>query len=85
MAILLHELWLEEKNEQTFCLAGPMGNDARSLLSPSAKLIWTTEAGSHFEAMTKYYKHMGWGLYKTEHDWDNQPYPDDWLLTQRKK
>jgi hypothetical protein len=85
MAILLHELWLEEDNEQTFCLAGPMGDSARALLSPNAKLVWTVEAGSHFEAMTKYYKYMNLGLYKTNQDWDKKPYPDEWLLIQTKK
>jgi len=84
MAILLHELWLESDSEQTFCLAGAQGNDARRLLSPSARLVWTVEAGSHFEAMTKYYQYMGWGVYKTMCDWDYQPYPDDWLLAQRR-
>jgi hypothetical protein len=85
MATLLHELWDEDNNEQTFCLAGPMGDGARKLLSPGARLVWTVEAGSHFEAMTKYYEHMGWGVYRTEHEWDYRQYPDDWLLTQRKK
>ena len=83
--MLLHELWLEENNEQTFCLAGSMGDSARASLSPNAKLVWTVEAASHFEAMLKYYEHMGWGKYETIQDWDKQPYPDDWLLAQRKK
>ena len=85
MAALLHELWLEGDNDWTFCLAGSNGNGARAMLSASAKLVWTVEANSHFEAMTKYYKHMDWGVYKTEHDWDNQPYPDDWDQTQPEK
>jgi hypothetical protein len=29
-------------------------------MKPSAKLIWTVEAESHFEAMTAYYKFQGW-------------------------
>jgi len=28
--------------------------------------------------MTAYYKFMDWGEYTTEHDWDFQPYPDEW-------
>ena len=59
---LKHELWEEnEGQELTFCLAGRHGDDARKLLSPDAKLIWTVEAESHFEAMTAYYKFMAWG------------------------
>jgi hypothetical protein len=76
MAIRLHELWVESDQEQTFCLAGPKGDGARAQLLPEAKLVWTVEAGSHFEAMTKYYEYMGWGVYKTEHEWDYKPYED---------
>jgi hypothetical protein len=75
---LKHELWEDNGGaEYTFCLTGPKGDGARKLLKPDAKLIWSVEAGSHFEAMTAYYKFMGWGEYTTEHEWDMQPYPDD--------
>ena len=83
MARLKHELWKESEQEQTFCLSGPMGDEARSVLGPGAKLIWTVEAESHVEAMTKYYTFMGWGLYQTEHEWDHQPYSEEWLAIQR--
>jgi hypothetical protein len=59
-----------------------MGDGARSLLEPGWRLDWEVEAGSHFEAMTLYYEHMGWGRYTTDQDWDYQPYPEDWLTTQ---
>ena len=82
MAKLKHELWKDiggdEYSEFTFCLAGPHGESARGLLSPSAELIWTVEADSHFEAMTQYYAFMGWGVYTTDQEWDMNPYPDDW-------
>jgi len=61
-----HELWFESEKEQTFCLAGPHGDSARKLLSADAKLVWTCEAKSHFEAMQKYYQHMSWGEYTTD-------------------
>lgn len=61
-----HELWVESNDEQTFCLSGPQGDEVRALLGTEAKRIWTCEASSHFEAMTKYYKYMGWGEYNTE-------------------
>jgi hypothetical protein len=61
---LLHELWVEKDGDgQTFCLAGPLGEEARKLLGPDAKLVWSVEASSHFEAMTAYYQFMGWGQY----------------------
>lgn len=61
MGAWLHELWDEGDNGQTLRLAGPRGDAARGLLGPNARLVWTVEAPSHFEAMTLYYEHMGWG------------------------
>ncbi len=45
--------------------------------------MWTVEAGSHVDAMTKYYAYMGWGEYATEHEWDYQPYPEEWARVQQ--
>jgi hypothetical protein len=64
---MLHELWVEDETDWTFCIAGPRGDAARKLLSPSAKLVWAVEANNHFEAMTLYYTHMGWGEYRSDH------------------
>ena len=75
-SIVLHELWDDGENGQTFCLAGPMGNDARAMLGPHARLTWTVDAASHFEAMTRYYDHMGWGTYTTDQSWDGQTYAE---------
>ena len=60
-----------------------MGADARALLAPHAQKVWSVLAGSHFEAMTKYYERMGWGAYKTEHAWDHEPYPEEWSRIQK--
>lgn len=60
-----HELWIEPDGCQTFCLKGVHGNAARALLDPSAERVWEVEAASHYEAMTLYYKYMGWGKYIT--------------------
>jgi hypothetical protein len=38
------------------------------------------EAESHFEAMSRYYDHMGWGAYTSDQVWDRQKYPDDWAV-----
>jgi len=56
-----HELWKENEGRQTFCFAGLMGDDARALMDENAELIWTIEANSHFEAMTKYYEFIDLG------------------------
>ncbi len=67
---VLHELWDDPDSHEcaylTFCLVGPEGDGARSYLTKNARLTWTIEADSHFEAMTLYYAHQGWGLYTTE-------------------
>ena len=40
------------------------------------------EASSHFEAMTIYYRHYGWGAYTSDFAMDREPYPDDWAERQ---
>lgn len=82
MARLRHELWEDPAGLGTFCLAGPDGAAARAGLPPGSKLVWTVEADSHFEAMTKYYEHMDWGLYSSQHAGDREPYPVDWHTRQ---
>jgi hypothetical protein len=75
---VLHELW-DDPNEEgryTFCLAGPKGDGARATLSSTARLTWTVEADSHFQAMTRYYEHMGWGRYETDQEWDRKTYSE---------
>jgi hypothetical protein len=78
---MLHELWEDaEPTDQggylTFCLAGPHGDQARATLSKSAQLTWTVEAASHFEAMSLYYEHMGWGPFTSDQTWDRQTYAE---------
>ncbi|WP_371516049.1 hypothetical protein [Kitasatospora sp. NBC_01300] len=74
---MLHELWDEGEEEKMFCLAGPRGDGARALLSEGARLVWTVDAASYFDAMTLYYQRMGWGTYTTEHpEWDNRTYAE---------
>lgn len=84
MATLKHEVWRDPDGLETCCLAGPMGDGARGLLAKGSRLVCTFEAGSYFEAMTKLYEYQGRGVsYETEHDWDRQPYPEEWLAAQR--
>lgn len=75
-----YELWIQDETEQPFCLAGPHGDNARRLLEPRAKLVWTCEAPSHFAAMTKYYEYLGWGEYNSEFlEEDKKSYSElDW-------
>lgn len=75
---MVHELWDDPEGEgrYTFCLSGPHGDEARSMLSPAARLVWTVEAASHREAMTAYYEHQGWGVYTTDQEWDLKTYAE---------
>ncbi len=63
---VLYELWDDGDGGLTFCLAGPQGDSARALLPEKITLVWSVEAGSHLNAMTAYYEHMGWGKYAPE-------------------
>ena len=39
-------------------------------------MVWTIDAPSHFEAMTKYYEYRGRGAYTSEfEELDRKPYP----------
>ena len=86
MAMILHEIWEQDLPNgvlPSVCLAGPDGDACRALLPKTARLVRTYEAGSHFEAMTIYYQHYGWGDYTTDIAWDREPYPQEWSERQR--
>jgi hypothetical protein len=59
----LHELWVEEGVGHSFMLAGPMGDGARSMLSPDSVLTWTVEAPNYVAAMSALYEYLDWGEY----------------------
>jgi hypothetical protein len=82
VAVLKHEVWINPAGLTSVCLAGRMGDSFRALLEPGSRLLTAIEAPSHFEAMTKYYALMDWGEYTTDHEWDYQPDPENWLETQ---
>jgi hypothetical protein len=61
---VLHELWVEDGVGISFFLAGPMGDQPRSMLSPNAKLTWTVEAPNHVASMQALYDYLDWGEYR---------------------
>lgn len=71
-----HEVWVDKEGLTTLCFADKRGDDCRKLLEPESRLIHSIYANSHFEVMTKYYKYMNWGTYKTEFEIDKQEYED---------
>ncbi len=84
MAVLKHEIWVCGDGHTGCCLAGPAGDEARKHFAEDgpAKLLWTFEAGSHYEAMTKYHEYLGREPYTSDQAWDFEPYPDEWLRNQ---
>ena len=76
----LHEVWEDPADiSHTFiCPASPWAERSRQLLSASAKVIGTFEAGSPVEAVILFYRFMGWEEYTTSDLDDSDPYPDDW-------
>jgi hypothetical protein len=82
LATLKHEVWQDPQGLTMICLAGPMGDAARSLQEPGSVLLCVIEGDSHFDAMTKYYRYMGWGDYSTDQSWDLKPYPEEWRVVQ---
>lgn len=78
MSILKHEAWYEADGTWTFCFAGPMGDNARSLMNPKAVLSFIVWADSHFQAMATYNNILGWYPYETTHKSDFQKYPNEW-------
>jgi hypothetical protein len=86
MAKLTHEIW-EELDEHGnvlpgVCLAGPDGEGFRKLQNKNARCVLRFEAGSHFDAMTTYYRLYGWGEYTSDFTSDREPYPDEWARRQ---
>ena len=81
---LFLEVWEDEVEMFSLIYAGPRGVQARQLLDSRARLVKVISAGSHFEAMTSYYKLLGWGVYTTDQPDDHQPYPREWILEQQR-
>ena len=83
MVELRHEIWVDNGESgaelEGCCLAGLDGDEFRRLLQPSARLIHTFAAGSHFEAMCMYHRLVGRKPYSTELAQDHDPYPAEWL------
>ena len=77
---LLLEVWEDFGDDgeslPALLYAGPRGDESRRSLGPKAQLLTTIWAGSHFEAMTTYFRLMGWGEYTTDQPWDYRPYPE---------
>ena len=67
------ELWTSSSGDLYLRRDGTNEEQIKAITS-DAKLIWTYEAKSYFEAMQAYYDHMEWGIYKPEPSWEDEIY-----------
>lgn len=79
MASIKHDVWEDPEGLTTLCFSGELGREARNLLEENSRVIHSFYADSHFDAMTKYYQLMDWGVYETEFEVDKLPYDLDEL------
>jgi hypothetical protein len=80
---LVHEVW-RDSDSVMMCLAGPMGNQARSMLTEHATLAHTFVADNSLAAGQRYYDLVGFGEYRSAFpELDAQPYPASWGAIQR--
>lgn len=74
MAKIKHDIWKSKEGLTSLCFSGEIGEESRSIIEPESELIHSFYADSHFDAMTKYYKYMDWGVYETEFEIDKVSY-----------
>jgi hypothetical protein len=74
MANIKHDIWRSKEELTSLCYSDELGEESRSILEPDSEIIHSFYANSHFDAMTKYYEFMNWGIYETEFEIDKVPY-----------
>tara|TARA_R110002096_G_scaffold119088_4_gene257978 strand:+ start:55 stop:327 length:273 start_codon:yes stop_codon:yes gene_type:complete len=85
MTSIRHDIWQDKEGLTSLCFSGDLGEESRSLLEPDSKIIHSFYADSHFNAMTKYYEYMDWGVYETEFDIDKESYDLGKIKTRAKE
>ncbi|MGE0638021.1 MAG: hypothetical protein AB7P01_16375 [Bacteroidia bacterium] len=83
MATIKHDIWKDSEGLTMLCFSDELGEESRTHLKPDSKIIHTFYANSHYDAMTKYYVFMDWGVYKTEFEIDHEPYDIEELTSRR--
>jgi hypothetical protein len=84
MSRIKHDIWQDPEGLTCLCYSGKLGDESRSILEPKSKIIHSFYADSNFEAMTKYYEFMNWGVYTSEFEMDKTPYNLDKLKERNK-
>jgi hypothetical protein len=71
-----HEVWQDTEGLTGLYRADKRGDEKCAQPEKDSKLVHSFYASSHFEAMTIYYRFMGWGSYRTDFETDKEPYPE---------
>ena len=80
MPKIIHEVWYGHEGQcetDAVIVAGPHGDQARSMLPDDAVIVHTFEAETPYEAMQKYYDFRGFGEYKPSPEWGDLIYNED--------
>jgi len=83
MSDILHDIWEDDDGLTMLCYANELGAEPRTLLEENSRIIHSFNAHSHFDAMTKYYNYMGWGIYENHIEQDKDAYVLESLRTRQ--
>ena len=83
MANLVFEIWRDDaENEQSMSQVGPEADKLRAAIMPNATLVHSFVATSDFDAFQKNYDLNGWGVWRPEPHWTEQPFTAEEEATQ---
>ena len=85
MASIKHDIWKSRDGLTVLCFSGEIGEESRSIVKPDSEVIHSFYADSHFDAMTKYYEYMDWGVYESDFEIDKKSYNLEEIETRAKK
>jgi hypothetical protein len=78
MADLAHEIWRDDAdNPQAMSQVSLEADMFRLAITPNATLVHTFVATSDFDAFQKNYDWNGWGVWRPEPHWIEQPFTDE--------
>ncbi len=84
MADLVFEIWRDDaENEQSMSQVSQQADSFRLATMSNATLVHTFVANSDFDAFQENYDWNGWGVWRPEPHWTEQPFTDEEEATQR--
>ena len=84
MADLLFEIWRDDaEGEQSMSQVSEEADNFRLTMMPNAVLVHTFSARSDFDAFQKNYDWNGWGAWRPEPHWIEQPFTTEEEVAQQ--